>query len=195
MENRKETGKTQKIDLRIQKTLENIHNAFKEMIFEMDFEKITVKELSERARINKKTFYSHYSNLDELLMKIQDEMSEKYVNAVSLYKLPDEFDKVNREFFIFMEENGKWFEKITASKNFTYIRQKMIDKVMENTWEKSDFIKLLSPAEKNIFYSYIQSSTLGIYTQWILDGKKIPLDKIVDLSTNLIIKGISNFIK
>ncbi len=172
MENRKETGKTQKIDLRIQKTLENIHNAFKEMIFEMDFEKITVKELSERARINKKTFYSHYSNLDELLMKIQDEMSEKYVNAVSLYKLPDEFDKVNREFFIFMEENGKWFEKITASKNFTYIRQKMIDKVMENTWEKSDFIKLLSPAEKNIFYSYIQSSTLGIYTQWILDGKK-----------------------
>lgn len=195
MENRKETGKTKKIDLRIQKTLENIHNAFKEMIFEMDFEKITVKELSERARINKKTFYSHYSNLDELLMKIQDEMSEKYVNAVSLYKLPDEFDKVNREFFIFMEENGKWFEKITASKNFTYIRQKMIDKVMENTWEKSDFIKLLSPAEKNIFYSYIQSSTLGIYTQWILDGKKIPLDKIVDLSTNLIIKGISNFIK
>ena len=195
MENRKETGKTQKIDLRIQKTLENIHNAFKEMIFEMDFEKITVKELSERSRINKKTFYSHYSNLDELLMKIQDEMSEKYVNAVSLYKLPDEFDKVNREFFIFMEENGKWFEKITASKNFTYIRQKMIDKVMENTWEKSDFIKLLSPAEKNIFYSYIQSSTLGIYTQWILDGKKIPLDKIVDLSTNLIIKGISNFIK
>ena len=79
MENRKETGKTQKIDLRIQKTLENIHNAFKEMIFEMDFEKITVKELSERSRINKKTFYSHYSNLDELLMKIQDEMSEKYV--------------------------------------------------------------------------------------------------------------------
>ena len=51
MENRKETGKTQKIDLRIQKTLENIHNAFKEMIFEMDFEKITVKELLAKKQL------------------------------------------------------------------------------------------------------------------------------------------------
>ena len=45
-------------DLRVQKTIESVKSAFHELILEKDYEKITVKELCERARINKKTFYS-----------------------------------------------------------------------------------------------------------------------------------------
>ncbi len=45
-------------DLRVQKTIDTIQKTFKDMICEMDYGKITVKELCERARINKKTFLS-----------------------------------------------------------------------------------------------------------------------------------------
>ena len=48
---------TGKEDLRIQKTMAGIHAAFEEMICEMDYDSITVKELCARAMINKKTFY------------------------------------------------------------------------------------------------------------------------------------------
>ena len=44
-------------DLRGVKTIEGIKTAFEEFICEKDYEKILVKELCERARINKKTFY------------------------------------------------------------------------------------------------------------------------------------------
>ena len=47
-------------DLRVQKTIDAIQKTFEDMICEMDYEKITVKELCERARINKKTFYRYY---------------------------------------------------------------------------------------------------------------------------------------
>ena len=43
-------------DLRVQKTIDAIQKTFEDMICEMDYEKITVKELCERARINKKLF-------------------------------------------------------------------------------------------------------------------------------------------
>ena len=48
MENDKNTNtKRNEIkDLRVKRTLENINNAFNELIFETDFEKITVKSLS-----------------------------------------------------------------------------------------------------------------------------------------------------
>ena len=46
-------------DLRVVKTIAAIKRAFDELICEQDFERITVKELCERAQINKKTFY-HY---------------------------------------------------------------------------------------------------------------------------------------
>ena len=47
-------------DLRVIKTIEGIKSAFEALICEKDYEKITVKELCERARINKKTFYAAY---------------------------------------------------------------------------------------------------------------------------------------
>ena len=44
-------------DLRVQKTITAIDQAFEELILTNDYEKITVAELARRARINKKTFH------------------------------------------------------------------------------------------------------------------------------------------
>lgn len=44
-------------DLRVQKTITAIYQAFEELILITDYEKITVAELARRARINKKTFH------------------------------------------------------------------------------------------------------------------------------------------
>ena len=44
-------------DLRVQKTITAIDQAFEELILTTDYEKITVVELARRARINKKTFH------------------------------------------------------------------------------------------------------------------------------------------
>lgn len=49
-----------KVDLRVQRTKENIRRGFEEMICEMDYEEMSIKELTQRAKINRKTFYLHY---------------------------------------------------------------------------------------------------------------------------------------
>ena len=43
-------------DLRVRRTLESIRRSFEALMNEKDYEQITVKELSERAMINKKNF-------------------------------------------------------------------------------------------------------------------------------------------
>lgn len=43
-------------DLRVKKTKAAIRNAFKDMICEMDYDQITIKELAYRAQINRKHF-------------------------------------------------------------------------------------------------------------------------------------------
>lgn len=63
-----------KEDLRIVKTENAIRSTFREMICEMNYTDITIKELSSRAMINRKTFYLHYDNLDQLLKELQDEV-------------------------------------------------------------------------------------------------------------------------
>ncbi|MBM6939021.1 TetR/AcrR family transcriptional regulator [Pseudoflavonifractor phocaeensis] len=51
------------MDLRIEKTRRSIAQAFLALRAQKPLEKITVKELCQRAMINKSTFYDHYTDL------------------------------------------------------------------------------------------------------------------------------------
>ena len=85
-----------------------------------------VTELCSRAMINKKTFYVYYPTLDDLLAEIQAEYSAEYIERIKDYKLPDELDKVNREFFLFSEEKGLAYEKITCAGKGVFINHSAI---------------------------------------------------------------------
>lgn len=62
------------MDLRIEKTKKCIINAFIELRSKKELEKITVKELCEKAQINKSTFYTHYHDIYDLSEQLEDEL-------------------------------------------------------------------------------------------------------------------------
>ena len=182
-------------DLRVRRTIESIKQSFEEMICEMNYEDITVKELCDRARINKKTFYYYYPSLDDLTAELQSVMSQSYLEKIADYKIPDDLDKINREFFLFSASQGEMYEKITCSSRYNMIRNKMIDNVMASTWEKVSLIKLLDEPKRNILLRFIQTVSVEIYCQWIADGKKIPLEQVIELSNQLLCSGVNRFIE
>ena len=88
-------------DLRVCRTIDSIKSVFEQMICEMDYDKIRVTELCSRAMINKKTFYVYYPTLDDLLAELQSEYAAEYIERIKNFRLPDELDKVNREYTVF----------------------------------------------------------------------------------------------
>lgn len=182
-------------DLRVRRTIESIKQAFEEMICEMNYEDITVKELCDRARINKKTFYYYYPSLDDLTAELQSVMSQGYLERIADYKIPDDLDKINREFFLFSVSQGEMYEKITCSSRYSMIRDKMIDNVMASTWEKASLIRLLEEPKRNILLKFIQTVSVEIYCQWVADGKKIPLEQVIELSNQLLCSGVNKFVE
>ena len=81
-------AENKKEDLRVQRTKEFIHKTFEEMICEMDYEQISVKELTQRAKINRKTFYLHYNTLDDLLLEIQNELAQNFIRRTQGLERP-----------------------------------------------------------------------------------------------------------
>jgi AcrR family transcriptional regulator len=60
------------VDLRVQRTLERIRDAFMALLLERPFDQITVSALAKRARINRATFYRHYSDIHDLAARLTD---------------------------------------------------------------------------------------------------------------------------
>lgn len=71
------------MDLRVTKTKQNINKAFMVILSKKPFEKITIKELSNLACINKSTFYLHYKDIYDLRESVEDEFVALCVNEIS----------------------------------------------------------------------------------------------------------------
>ncbi|MDO5134473.1 MAG: TetR/AcrR family transcriptional regulator [Eubacteriales bacterium] len=85
------------MDIRIAKTRRSIINAFLEIRAHKDLERITVKELCQKAQINKSTFYSHYCDIYDLSDQLENEVvasiSENLQHPEEILKNPAAFTK------------------------------------------------------------------------------------------------------
>ena len=100
------------MDLRNQRTKKNIRNAFIELRSKKPLEKITVKELSELAFINKATFYRHYEDIYALsneLIAYEDEVwfPEDFLNATGKLLVTDPTGQIIRTVELEGEDTGK----------------------------------------------------------------------------------------
>ena len=60
------------IDKRILKTKNKLKSALVELLQEKKLDTITILELTEKASINRKTFYLHYKNIPSVLNDIEE---------------------------------------------------------------------------------------------------------------------------
>ena len=83
------------MDLRQQRTKRSIVNAFLALRSERPLEKITVRELSERAEIHKATFYLHYHDVYELSEQLEkiDRILKGLSDATTLLVDPERFNE------------------------------------------------------------------------------------------------------
>jgi AcrR family transcriptional regulator len=77
---------SEKNDPRVVRTRKLIQDAFLSLAGEKDFEAITVKDIADKATVNRVTFYAHYVDKYELLDNL---LSETFASLVSERIKPD----------------------------------------------------------------------------------------------------------
>lgn len=68
-------------DRRVRKTKKLLENALAELLSEKPLKSITVREIAERADINRGTFYLHYKDVYDMAEKIQNEIFGKFTRS------------------------------------------------------------------------------------------------------------------
>lgn len=182
-------------DLRVQRTIKNIYDAFEELIVDKDYSKITVTELAKKAMINKKTFYRYYPTLDDLLAEMQARYSQRYLEIIKDFQYPRDIKKSVRAFFEYSAKQGSAYDKITINGSYSGIRQQMIDTVMKKTWGSSSQFKQMSNFEKKVLLNFVEKTGLDIYIQWVKDGRREDLEDVILYAQALMHGGINEILK
>lgn len=103
------------MDLRIKKTKRAIRSAFAELIKEKPMEKITVKEIAERAEINKTTFYAHYETVYDLVDQLAQETVAEVISQINTAQnLLDNPRAFVKEIYGALNENGQYMDAIPS---------------------------------------------------------------------------------
>jgi AcrR family transcriptional regulator len=131
-----------KVDRRIERTRNAIINAFKEMIIDKEFKEITIKELAERANINRKTFYLHYESMEEILFDLTVELSDQIFESLNekgffednIYDINILIDCIEK----ILNTNYELTRKIVSANSYRFFSRNIKDIVKDSFKNKSD---------------------------------------------------------
>lgn len=58
-----------------------------------------------------------------------------------------------------------------------------------NTYQK------LNDYEKKVLMGFINNAVLNAYREWVQDGKKLPMDEVIEITNKLVLGGVKGFFK
>lgn len=186
----------EKIDPRIKRTKKLFKDALKElMLIHDDYMDITVKELCEKAEINRRTFYLHYEYIDDILAEIQEEFSKEFYERTKQYDHIKDVEPVVKAFFDINDENPI-YEKILLSPHQDYLREIMRSNTVA-LLDENDNLKAIRKYDilsQNIIEQYYHMTVVSAYREWARQRKIMDKDDVIKLIAKLISNGLNSLI-
>ena len=165
---------------RISKLL--FRNALTDLIKEKGgVSKISVRELCERAELNRSTFYAHYSEPKDILEEIESEILTE--TEEHLKKIGGETDAGAHRYIVsflkFIRQNDKTFRVLLIDSADPEFRARFMNQSIVQ-FVSNLRIDLPERIEQYVF-SYILNGSTGIIIQWIRSDYSIDENETADL--------------
>ena len=72
-------------DRRVRRTRAQLRTAFTSLMAEKPINQITVRELADRADVNRGTFYTHYRDIYDMLEQVEQELLDELTAVLDRY--------------------------------------------------------------------------------------------------------------
>ena len=182
-------------DRRVLRTKKNIRQAFLHLLSEKSLSQITVKELSDLADINRKTFYMYYSNIEDIFAELEDELVLKLVHVFEKELFENEtFDSYS--FFeslnLAIQEDIELYRTLNHSDLLPHLIQRAKNALIEVFFRKYN-ISADSDNERYILYAeYAASGILSMYTKWFSRDFHMSLEELTRTAAEITLYGFQH---
>ena len=132
------------------------------MFLDLDYEKITVKELCEKAMINRRTFYLHYESIDDILNEVLSEMANDFLEYTKGYDHILNPKRIVKDYFLFTNSDPL-FEKLNNSIDYNYLREIINTKVRSIGKDNFKSLYNIDEFKVKMMVTYLNSATVNMY--------------------------------
>ena len=180
-------------DRRIRKTKQVLRQSFASLLAEKPLEDITVKELTERADINRGTFYCHYKDIYDLKDQIERELFDEFVAVIDGYgvdNLRRELRSVMTDVFRFLQRNKEFGTIISAYKTdslfFAWVRSEIFRRGLSE-WQR--IYGFQDSIQWDYYLDFVVAGCVTMLQSWIQKGMREPPEEMGALSERFILYG------
>ena len=180
-------------DRRIRKTKQVLRQSFASLLAEKPLEDITVKELTERADINRGTFYYHYKDIYDLKDQIERELFDEFVAVIDGYgvdNLRRELRSVMTDVFRFLQRNKEFGTIISAYKTdslfFAWVRSEIFRRGLSE-WQR--IYGFQDSIQWDYYLDFVVAGCVTMLQSWIQKGMRESPEEMGALSERFILYG------
>ena len=190
-------------DRRVKRTEKAIRDAVLNLLKEYDFEKITVTAVAREADIDRKTFYLHYSSIEEVLEDIirEDiddivglwrEESEDQGGVESVANIGNVFSSVCILLVQDFQMSGQILDHLDPERLLSMLEAPLTDAIIEN-----DVLGISAAMGSKLSYgvSFFCSGLLSVFGRWLQEDSEVPLEELVSMTSTLVASGVEGILR
>ena len=183
---------------RVLETKERIRNAFFDLYAEKKVDRISIKEITDKAELNRGTFYVYYKDIYDLLEKTEDELV-----AELLVKLRDLIPRLLREENIdpflppleFYQRYSKFLKALLGANgdsNFIHKMKAILKRTLKELMRNEQI-----PEVENMEYvmEFISSGQIGIISHWLTNDMSLPINELGEMIKKILLHGPVGYLK
>lgn len=191
--------KRTKLDPRVIRTRQLLRNALISIIKEKGFESITVKEITERATLNKATFYLHYKDKEELLVKSTNQLIEELAEDIGFPTVsateftPTFMTELLTIVFKHFDSNADFYDVILNSIGTPPVIaaiQNPLEQLARQWYQHLSNHNTIPLVDPSMLLRFFSSGCIGLVQQWLHQPQRQPAEEMAEKFIHLIVGGI-----
>lgn len=189
---------SQKIDSRTRKTKRAIRNAFAKLLTEKEIDEITVREISEFAEINRKTFYRYYGGIYQVIDEIENEVVsafESVLQDTDLKNILEHPYQIFENLTAIINSDLDFYGYLLSMQNNVSLVSKVTSMIKEKT--KQAMIEQLEIEGQlaDVILECAITGMISVYQKWFLSGRRDSLEIISDTISIMSFHGVSGVLE
>lgn len=176
-------------DRRCIRTKRAIRRALLQAMQDRDLEELTITEIAGAANINRKTFYSHYAGLIDVLEEIEDGFARWLIALLDPVSPGDNLCPVLEEITASIVKNRPFYVTLMKTRRAVVMRKV---KQAVGLWIAQRQVMARAGNEARLLlYESIAAGMAALYQDWLECDSPVPIGQVAALAGGLLQAGLA----